>query len=54
MKFFRDNKKPLIFLLIFIVIFTFIILYPSPYGVIPRDIGIALVGYGQYEVTPHL
>lgn len=46
MKFFRDNKKPLIFLLIFIVIFPFIILYPSPYGVIPRDIGIALVGYG--------
>lgn len=44
-KFVKDNKKLLLVILVVVVGLPIIILTPSPIGVIPRDMGIAIVGY---------
>lgn len=45
-KFFNENKKFIIKLVIVILLFPIIVLVPTPIGFIPKDIGIAIVGYG--------
>ena len=44
-KFVNDNKKLLLVILLVVIGLPIIILTPSPIGFIPRDIGIAIVGY---------
>lgn len=43
--FLNHNKKKAIFLTIFVICFPILILCPTSIGVIPRDIGIAIIGY---------
>ena len=45
-EFIKKNWKALIALLCIVILFPVLILTPSPWGVIPRDIGLAIVGYG--------
>ena len=44
--FFEKNKKTVLLFLGGILFFPLVILCPSSVGIIPRDIGIAIVGYG--------
>ena len=44
-KFIKVNRNLLIVILVVVIGLPIIILTPSPIGVIPRDIGIAIVGY---------
>ncbi len=44
--FFNNNKKIVVAFFVLIIIFPVLILCHSPIGFIPRDIGIAIVGYG--------
>lgn len=44
-KFVKENKKLLLCILVVVIGLPIIILTPSPIGLIPRDIGIAIVGY---------
>lgn len=45
-KFLDSNKNVIVVFSILIILFPILILFPSPIGFIPRDIGIAIVGYG--------
>lgn len=45
-KFYKNNKKAVILFITFIFIFPIVILCPSPIGMIPREIGSIIVGYG--------
>lgn len=45
-KFINGNKKIVVVFLAFIILFPVLVLSCSPIGFIPRDIGIAIVGYG--------
>lgn len=45
-KFFKQNAKMLVIMLALVVLFPVLILTPSPWGFIPREVGIAIVGYG--------
>lgn len=44
-KFVKDNKNLLLVIIVVVIGLPIIILTPSPVGFIPRDIGIAIVGY---------
>ena len=45
-EFFNKNRTMLTVLLVVMILFPTIILTPSPWGFIPKDIGLAIVGYG--------
>ena len=45
-KFFKENKKMLLLFLAIAIIFPIMILFPSPVGIIPYEIGLTIVGYG--------
>ena len=45
-KFIKENKRMLLSFLILIILFPIIILTPSPIGIISKDIGLQIVGYG--------
>lgn len=45
-RFFKQNAKMLLIVLAVVVLFPILILTPSRWGFIPREVGIAIVGYG--------